>query len=91
MTQRWGDDVAQAIARRVQQLEAVERLEQMRHLPGNCHELVADRAGQLAVSATGSVRLIFEPDHNPVPTKPDGGLDWIAVDAITIVEVVDYH
>jgi len=36
-------------------------------------------------------RLIFEPDHNPVPQKPDGGLDWTQVTRIRVIEITDYH
>ncbi len=59
--------------------------------PDHCHQLKGDRKGQLAVTLTGNWRLIFEPDHNPVPMLPDGGLDLDAVTAIKILEVVDYH
>jgi plasmid maintenance system killer protein len=60
--------------------------------PGNCHQLLhADRAGQLSMSLWGPYRLIFEPDHDPVPRLPDGGLDRSLVTKILIKEVVDYH
>lgn len=36
-------------------------------------------------------RLIFEPAHDPLPQKDDGGLDWFQVTAITIVGVEDTH
>ena len=91
MTRRWGQPVAMKLAQRLQQLEAVDRLDLMRRLPGRCHELTADRRGELAVEVTGSMRLVFVPDHDPLPTKPDGGLDWAGVEAIVVTEIVDYH
>ena len=36
-------------------------------------------------------RLIFIPDHDPVPTLRDGGLDWSQVTAIKILGVEDTH
>lgn len=59
--------------------------------PDRCHQLVGDRAGQFAVDLTRSKRLIFEPDHDPVPRQEDGGIDREMVTSIMILEVVDYH
>jgi proteic killer suppression protein len=59
--------------------------------PGNCHALRADRLGQFALSLWGSYRLVFEPNHNPIPRLPDGGIDRAVVTRIRILEVVDYH
>lgn len=39
----------------------------------------------------GGDRLIFEPADDPVPRKPDGGLDWRLVTAVRILGVEDYH
>ncbi len=87
----FGAERARRLNTRLTQLHDVELLEQMRSLPGRCHELHGDREGQLAVDVTRNYRLIFRPADNPPPTKPDGGLDWSAVKAITILEVEDYH
>ena len=83
--------LAEKIHRRILELIAADTLEVMRFAPGRCHELKGDRAGELAVSITGNLRLIFRPHDDPPPTKGDGGLDWTAVTAITILEVTDYH
>jgi hypothetical protein len=63
----------------------------MRGLAGKCHELSGDRKGQLGMRLTGGKRLIFEPANDPLPTLDDGGLDWERVDAIRVLEIVDYH
>ena len=92
MRAKLGPRDAQRLAQRLAELHAAATLDEMRHLPGaRCHELTGDRKGQLAVDLVHPKRLVFEPDHNPVPTKPDGGLDWNAVTQIVIVEMVDYH
>ena len=69
-----GQACARKTMGRLRDLEAALCLEDMRTLPGNCHELEADRAGQLAIGVSGGKRLILEPANVP-PTKPDGGLD----------------
>ncbi|MDH4230635.1 MAG: killer suppression protein [Nitrospirota bacterium] len=60
--------------------------------PARCHELTeGKRAGQLSVDLDHPYRLIFVPNHNPLPLRTDGGLDWSRVTAITIIGVEDTH
>lgn len=87
----WGKEGAKKIGLRLQQMAAAPTLDEMRNLPGRCHELGADRDGYLAVDAHKGFRLIFRPSAHPPPQKPDGGLDWSAVDSVTVIEIVDYH
>jgi proteic killer suppression protein len=91
LQKRYGPNRARKISQRLSTLSAAETLADMRHFPGRCHELTGDRAGQLALDLDGPYRLIFEPHHNPLPRKDDGGLDWTAVTAITIITIEDYH
>lgn len=53
--------------------------------------LKGDHAGILALDLKHPQRLLFEPAHDPVPTRPDGGLEWDAVTAVRILRVEDYH
>lgn len=60
--------------------------------PGRCHELPEGRrCGQLSVDLDHPYRLVFIPDHDPVPMREDGGLDWSQVTAIKILGVEDTH
>ena len=60
--------------------------------PSRCHELTqGQRKGQLSVDLDHPYRLIFVPDHNPVPKREDGGLDWSQVTAVKILGVEDTH
>ncbi len=86
-----GQQCARKLQARLDDLQAAAALDAMRDLPGKCHELSGDRDGQLTVLLAGGKRLIFEPATDPVPTKDDGGLDWEYVDAIRVLELVDYH
>ncbi len=87
----YGRDGARKVMARLADLRAAETLEEMRQLAGKCHELKADRHGQLAINLDGPRRLVFTPEDNDPPLKPDGGLDWSRVSAIRIIEIVDYH
>lgn len=92
MKKRWGQVTAKLLKRRLGELENAPALEDVRHLPGaRCHELSWDRNNQLAVDLDHPRRLVFRPNHDPIPLKPDDSLDWSAVTSVVILEVVDYH
>ena len=59
--------------------------------PGRCHELTGNRKGQLSVDLDHPYRLIFVPNHEPIPSKSEGGLDWKQVTAIMIIGIEDTH
>lgn len=79
------------MGQRLYDLRAVPTLAGMRTLPGRCHELRGNRAGQLALDLDHPRRLIFQPAHSPVPRTRDGNLIWEQVTAVEIIEVEDYH
>lgn len=87
----YGTNSAKKIKRRLDDLRAAECLEDMRHLPGRCHELRGDLKGVLSLDVQHPYRLLFVPAHDPVPKKPDGGLDWTQVTAITIIDIENTH
>lgn len=82
---------AKRIKQRLDDLRAATILEEMRQLPGRCHELRGDRSGQLSLDLDHPYRLVFEPANHPIPRKPDGGLDWTRITAIVIIGVEDTH
>lgn len=83
--------VGKRIAVRIADVEAASCLEVFRNLPGGCHELDGDRDGQLGLKLPGGKRLVVKPTEDPPPAKADGGLDWAAVEAIEVVDIIDYH
>jgi plasmid maintenance system killer protein len=91
LVKQYGIDRARRLRRRLDDLRAAETLEDMRYIPGRCHELKGDRAGQLSLDLDHPYRLIFSPAHDPVPCKSDGGLDWTHVSAVIILGVEDTH
>lgn len=90
-SRRWGADNWKLLKRRLAALGAAPTLADMRGVPGRCHQLHADRDGGFALDLWGPYRLIFEPDHAPVPRLDDGGIDTAKVTQITIKEVDNYH
>jgi toxin HigB-1 len=83
---------AKVLQTRLAQIKAAKTLEELGKVPGaRCHELKADRKGQIAADLVHPQRLIFVPDHDPRPEKPDGGLDREKVTRVLVVEITDYH
>ncbi len=88
----FGDRMARTIAMRMKVLRHAQTLGMVPVTkPDRRHQLEGDRAGQYAVDLVHPKRLVFEPDHNPMPRKEDGGIDTDQVTAITVIEVIDYH
>lgn len=91
LRRKHGEGCAKKVQHRLSDLRAAVTLADFDHLPGRCHELTGDREGQVALDLADGKRLVLEPDHDPVPTKADGGLDRASVTAVTVVEIADYH
>lgn len=84
----WGPIRGKLLRQRLDELAAAETLEMMRFVPrARCHELTANLAGLLTVDLDQPYRLVFESNHDPIPRKPDGGLDWTKVTAIRIIDI----
>ncbi len=92
MVKKHGPVRAKLLQKRLTELRAAAVLVDIFRLPQvRCHELRENRKGELAVDLDHPYRLIFEPADEPIPTKPDGGLDWTRVTSIRIIEIKDYH
>lgn len=84
-----GTQMAQKLKARLADLRAASVATE--HCAGQPHPLEGDRAGQFALSLVEPQRLVFEPDHDPVPRLKDGGIDWSQVTRICIIWIGDYH
>ena len=91
LLREYGKNCARKFRARLDDLHAATTLEFFKTLPGRCHELKADRKGQLSLDLEHPLRLIFEPSGEGIQNKADGGLDWNSVKAIQIIEVEDTH
>ena len=88
----YGARMARVVMARMAVLRAVANLAMVPATPPDrAHPLRGDREGQFAVDLVHPHRLVFEPNHEPLPPGEDGGMDAEQVTAIVIVEVTDYH
>jgi proteic killer suppression protein len=46
---------------------------------------------QFAVDISRNERLVFEVADDPIPRKPDGGIDLERVTEIRVLRIEDYH
>lgn len=97
LEKEYGKERAKKIRRRLGELKAAQNLMHFyppKSPPARCHELTQGKAGkekQLSVDLDHPYRLIFVPNHDPIPLLSDGGLDWEKVTAITIINIQDTH
>lgn len=84
-----GSVCARKLRTRLSDLESANKVTDL--VAGNPHPLKGNRRGQFALDLAGGWRLVFAPDHDPCPTKPDGGIDWAQVTIICIEFIEDYH
>jgi proteic killer suppression protein len=83
---------AELVQRRLSEIEASDNLAILKLLPGpRLHPLKGTRQGQLSADLDHPYRLIFEPDHDPIPKLESGGFDWKAITAVRIIEIADTH
>ena len=84
-----GDACARKLRSRLADLDAARVVTDL--VAGRPHPLKVDRAGQFALDLAGGIRLVFVPNHDPVPEKHDGSTDWSRVTAVCIEFIGDYH
>jgi len=82
---------AKLLLRRLGDLSNAETLEDVRYLPGNYHELTADRKGQWGCDLDQPYRLVFEPHEDPIPTDASGRYIWLEIKGVEVIEIVNYH
>ena len=90
-TRQWARDAAKVLQRLTELAAAVTLFDMGTLPPARCHQLKGSRKGQFAVSAGPRLRVVFKPDHEPVPQLEDGGIDRKRVTKIKIIEIEDYH
>ncbi len=92
LQREYGERMARVIMMRMAVLKNARSLSQVPSTrPDRCHLLTGKYSGHYAVDLVHPHRLVFRPDHAPVPQREDGGIDIDRVTAVSIVAVVDYH
>lgn len=77
--------------KRLDNLRKATSLEDIRNLPGNYHELKANRKGQWACDLDQPYRLVFTPAEKPIPINESGQYIWIEITSVEIIEIINYH
>ena len=87
-----GPKRAKLLQQRLSEIEASPNLHVLSRLPGpRLHPLKGNRRGQMSVDLNHPYRLLFVPDHDPVPELPSGGTDLLAITKVMIIEIADTH
>lgn len=87
-----GQRMAKLMRECLDDLCAIERLLDIERLPQHrCHELKGNKKGVFSLDLEHPYRLLFVPDHDPVPELEAGGIDWALVTAVVIDGVEDTH
>jgi plasmid maintenance system killer protein len=87
-----GPEMAKRIIQRLDELRAADKLADISHLPPpRLHELIGNRKGQFSIDLKQPYRLLFVPANDPIPLKPDGGVDLTKVTIVRILGVEDTH
>ncbi len=84
-----GDQMAKKLKARLADLIAASSVTEL--VAGHPHPLTGDLAGKFALDLVHPKRLVFEPEHDPIPRTEDGGIDWSQVTRINIIWIGDYH
>lgn len=90
LKKKYGDRMARVIAMRLAVLKNAAALSDVpKTPPDRRHKLAGDRKEQYAVDLVHPHRLVFEPHRE----SAQGGkiADTGSTDAITVIEVIDYH
>ncbi len=84
-----GSDGAKKLRTRMSDLEAAAYVCEL--TAGHPHPLEPDKLREFSVDLADGKRLVFEPNHDPIPLNKHNNTDWAKVTAITIVFIGDYH
>jgi proteic killer suppression protein len=84
-----GQPCARKLQSRLADLDAASCVAEL--IAGRPHPLKGARRGEFAVDLYRGFRLVFAPNHNPLPEREGGGIDWSRVTCVRITFIGDYH
>lgn len=90
LIKKYGKVRAKKIATRMQNLQDLDCLEDVPcQPPCRRHQLVKDRDEEFTVDIEKQWRIVFQPYHEPIPRKSDGGIDLKQVTHILILDICE--
>lgn len=88
----FGPDNGKRILLRLQQIAYASNLAELALLPQTrVHELSNNRDEQISVDVKHPFRLLIVADHEEIPRKVDGGLDWHLITMIKVIDITNTH
>lgn len=92
MQKELGTSCAKKLKQRMMELKSATVLSDISHLPPTrLHEHIGSSKGIFSVDLKHPLRLLFIPADDPIPLKPDGGIDLTAVKSVEITAIDDPH
>ena len=93
LSAKYGDAVAKEIIKRLVFLKASPSLADVPHTPPyRRHQLKCPKGVyEYSIQLPGGDRIVFRPDHDPVPLDENGGVTLKEITAIEIIGIGDYH
>lgn len=88
-TKALGAESAKKLQRRLAELFSADNPLEL--VAGRPHPLKGNMHGLFALDLHGGRRVVFESSVQPPPQLNSGGIDWVAVKAITITAIGNYH
>ena len=88
----YGEQNGKKIMLRLTELSLADNLAEIPTTPPpRRHQLKNYRKGQFAVDIKDPFRIVFTPNHDPIPLLSDGGIDIEKVTRINVIWIGDYH
>jgi len=85
-----GKQSAKKLMRRYSDLSAAENVLELPPV-GDPHQYSHDKTHIYSLDLHQGQRILFQPNHDPFPTKEDAGIDWKNVTSIEITLIGDPH
>ena len=92
---KWGDKNAALLRKILDEMYDSDNLAVFMNLPrvrnSRCHPLTGNLSGKFSIDLKHPYRLIFEPANDPLPTNPEGVLEYKKITIIKILRKENTH
>ena len=88
--QELGEACAKKLHSRIADIQAAASINEL--IAGKPHPLTGKKDHmKYSIQLDKGTRLLIEPDHRPMPSREDGGIDWTRVTKVKITFIGNYH
>jgi len=82
-------EYASRIQERLDLIEAVQNLKELKRLHPRLHLLRGEYEGLLSIDLDKRFRMLIRPDHDDLPTLPAGGMDFQRITQVEVVKAME--